>query len=562
MQKSNQKKINEYFKNIFTTNNIRIACHILPYLDYKDVIFLSKVCKSFHKIIRSHKAMKFYIIKGKISPEDRYLFYITNLNLTQTKTTIETELYEHNIKDNYYQKILVLANDLYQKDKKFKKVCDEIGRDLHRTFYIEKFKTGNGRLMLKNVLTAVGYVRPEIGYCQGMNFIAGALVNLIDNEEKCFWIFLCFIDNIQLNLLYLKNMPDFLIRVYQLKKLIEFYFPKLGMHLKRNQINIDLFFSKWLLNIFSNYLPFDVLYNIWDVFIIDKWKALFKFCMILLDFMKEKLMKMDLNSFSQYFRSNELLTSLSFEEIIKHYNEYKITNKKLKELREDYFIDQVQTKLDNPNTEWEDDQKQLVINYQKELENHLLMIEEPIETLQKKIEKMNKDYEYKLEKYEKQFEIVSNLAIKIDAKNEVKTGYENILKRINNNNGNNDDNKNENNNRENKINSINDDKKNNEGIIGSILNFFTIDNSENAKIQKKIKDINKNIDEKNKLLDYNQKLLDKYKKELEICKNEQNMLQQQLETIENKSKKTKKDLLKSLSEKLKLSAKFVATSKY
>ena len=562
MKKANQKKINEYFKNIFNVNNIRIACHILPYLDYKDVIYLSKVCKSFHKTIRSHKAMKSYIIKGKISPENRYLFYITNLNLSQTKATIEAELYEHNIKDNYYQKILILSNDLYQKDKKFKKVCDEISRDLHRTFYIEKFTTGNGRSMLKNVLTAVGYVRPEIGYCQGMNFIAGALVNLIDNEEKCFWIFLCFIDNIQLNLLYLRNMPDFLIRVYQLRKLIELYFPKLGMHLKRNQINIDLFFSKWLLTIFSNYLPFEVLYNIWDVFIIDKWKALFKFCMILLDFMKEKLMKMDLNSFSQYFRSNDLLTSLSFEEIIKHYNEYKITNKKLKELREDYFIEQVQTKLDNPNTEWEDDQKELVINYQKELENHLIMIEEPIETLQKKIEKINKDYEYKLEKYEKQFEIVSNLAIKIDAKNEVKTGYENILKRINNNNGNNDDNKNENSNNENKINNINDDKKNNEGIIGSIINFFTVDNSENAKIQKKIKDINKNIDEKNKLLDSNQKLLDKYRKELEICKNEQNMLQQQLETIENKSKKTKKDLLKNLSEKLKLSAKFVATNKY
>ena len=175
---------------------------------------------------------------------------------------------------------------------------------------------------------------------------------------------------------------------------------------------------------------------------------------------------------------------------------------------------------------------------------------------------MNKDYVYKLEKYEKQFEIVSNLAIKIDEKNEVKTGYKNILKRINNNNGNNDDNKNENNNKEKKINCINDDKKNNEGIIDSIFNFFTIDNSENAKIQKKIKDINKNIDEKNKLLDSNQKLLDKYKKELEICKNEQHMLQQQLETIENKSKKTKKDLLKNLSEKLKLSAKFVATSKY
>ena len=553
----NTNKVNEYFKNIFIKENIKIACYILPYLNYKDVIFLSKVCKSFHSIIRSHKAMKSYIIKGKISPEDRYLFYITNLDLSQTKSLIETEVYEYKIKDNIYQQVLILANELYSKDKKFKKVCDEIGRDLHRTFYIEKFRTGNGRIMLKNVLTAVGFLRPEIGYCQGMNFIAGALVNLLDNEEKCFWIFLCFIDNIKLNLLYLRNMPDFLIRVYQLKKLIEFYFPKLGNHLKRNQINIDLFFSKWLLTIFSNYLPFEVLYNVWDVFIIDKWKALFKFCMILLDFMKDKLIKMDLNAFSQYFRSSELLTSLSYEEIIRHYNDYKITNKKLKELREDYFMEQVQIKLDNPNTEWEDDQKQLVANYRKDLENHLFLIKEPIENLQKKIEKINKDYEYKLEKYEKQFEIVSNLTIKIDAKNEVKTGYENILKRLYNNNEKNEDNKNENNNNEN-----NNDKKNNESIFGTIINFFSYDNSENAKIQKKIKDINKNIDEKNKSLENNQKLLNKYKNELEICKNEKNMLQQQLENYENNSKKTKKDLLKNLSEKLKLSAKFVATSKY
>jgi hypothetical protein len=462
----NCQKINDYFKYIFTINNIKITCTILPYLDYKDVLSLSKVSKSFHEIIRSHEAIKAYIIKGKITQKDRLLFYTTNLNLSQTHSMIEAELYEYNIKDNFYQNILILANDLYENDKKFKKVCDEIGRDLHRTFYIEKFRTGNGRDMLKNVLTAVGFVRPEIGYCQGMNFIAGALINLIDDEEKSFWIFLCFIDNIQLNLLYLRNMPDFLIRVYQLKKLIEFYFPKLGNHLKRNQINLDLFFSKWLLTIFSNYLPFDVLYKVWDVFIIDKWKALFKFCMILLDFMKEKLMKMDLNLFSQYFRSSELLTSLSFEEIIKHYNEYKITNKKLKELREEFFMDQVQTKLNNPNTEWEDDQKALVISYRNDLENHLLMVKEPVENLQKKIEKINKDYEYKLEKYEKQFEIVSNLTIKIDAQNEAKTGYENILKRINNKNENNNDNS------DNKISCLNsDDKKNNEGIIGSILNF-------------------------------------------------------------------------------------------
>ena len=550
-RQNDENIINNKFRSLFSSENLRITCYIIPYLTYKEVISLSKVNKSFHKTIRSHKVIKSYIIKSKLQPESRLLFYSTNLNLSSIKFTIEQELSEYKIKDNYYQKILSLAKEVYNKDKKFKKICDEIDRDLHRTFYNKKFTKGNGRQMLRNVLASIGFIRPEIGYCQGMNFIGGALINLIDNEEKCFWIFLSFIDNINLNLLYLKNMPDFLIRVYQLKKFMEFYFPKLYNHLRRTQINIDLFFSKWLLTIFANYFPFDVLYKVWDVFIIDKWKALFKFCMIILFFMKEDMMKMDLGMFFDYFRSDEVLTSLSFEQMIKHYNDYKITNKKLKELKEDYYVSQVEAKLNNPNTEWEDDQNEYVINYKKELEYHLKMVKEPMDNLLKKIEKIDKEYDIKLEKYDKQFDIVSKLKIEIDAKNEVKTGYENILKNLENSNIIN----NENNDNNNKLN-------NTEGILGSIKSFFTTDNSENAKIQKKIKDINKILEEKIKNLNYNEKILDKYKNELEKSRNEQNLLKQQLLNMEKNSNKTKKDLLKNLSEKLKLSAKFVATSKY
>ena len=550
-RQNDENTINNKFRSLFSSENLRITCYIIPYLTYKEVISLSKVNKSFHKTIRSHKVIKSYIIKSKLQPESRLLFYSTNLNLSSIKLTIEQELSEYKIKDNYYQKILSLAKEAYNKDKKFKKICDEIDRDLHRTFYNKKFTKGNGRQMLRNVLASIGFIRPEIGYCQGMNFIGGALINLIDNEEKCFWIFLSFIDNINLNLLYLKNMPDFLIRVYQLKKFMEFYFPKLYNHLRRTQINIDLFFSKWLLTIFANYFPFDVLYKVWDVFIIDKWKALFKFCMIILFFMKEDMMKMDLGMFFDYFRSDEVLTSLSFEQMIKHYNDYKITNKKLKELKEDYYVSQVEAKLNNPNTEWEDDQNEYVINYKKELEYHLKMVKEPMDNLLKKIEKIDKEYDIKLEKYDKQFDIVSKLKIEIDAKNEVKTGYENILKNLENNNIIN----NENNDNNNKLN-------NTEGILGSIKSFFTTDNSENAKIQKKIKDINKILEEKIKNLNYNEKILDKYKNELEKSRNEQNLLKQQLLNMEKNSNKTQKDLLKNLSEKLKLSAKFVATSKY
>ena len=84
--------------------------------------------------------------------------------------------------------------------------------------------------MLINVLSALAFIRPEIVYCQGMNFIAGTLIELIDEEEKIFWRFLSFIDNIDLNLLFLKNMQDYSLRVFQLNYFIKKYYPKLYTH--------------------------------------------------------------------------------------------------------------------------------------------------------------------------------------------------------------------------------------------------------------------------------------------------------------------------------------------
>ena len=46
-----------------------------------------------------------------------------------------------------------------------------------------------GRNKLYNVLIAYANFDPEVGYCQGMNFIVGMLVLHILNEEDAFWCF-------------------------------------------------------------------------------------------------------------------------------------------------------------------------------------------------------------------------------------------------------------------------------------------------------------------------------------------------------------------------------------
>ena len=155
------------------------------------------------------------------------------IDINKTKDLIFKELIDYNINDKFYENILKLAKEEKQKkDNPFIKVCEEIGRDITRTFYTDKFVNGNGKEMIDNILTASVFIVPELGYCQGMNFIAGALVSYIDEEKIAFYILLTFIDDIELNLLYLKNMPDYSIRVYQLNYFIKKFFPKLNVHFK------------------------------------------------------------------------------------------------------------------------------------------------------------------------------------------------------------------------------------------------------------------------------------------------------------------------------------------
>ena len=85
-----------------------------------------------------------------------------------------------------------------------KQVYDEIGRDLNRTFHTDKFDSVEGQNELDRILSTVAYVRPEIGYCQGMNFVVAALLTILDNEEFTFWTFIVFLDEFELSSLYLK----------------------------------------------------------------------------------------------------------------------------------------------------------------------------------------------------------------------------------------------------------------------------------------------------------------------------------------------------------------------
>lgn len=141
-------------------------------------------------------------------------------------------------------------------------------------------------------------------------------------------------------------MPDYSIRIYQMNFYIKKYFPELFYHFKKHQINPDIFFSKWILTIFSSYLPFPILAKVWDTFLVDKWKAIFKFSLCILKDLYPQIIKMDLNAISVFFREKSRTLHKNFQKLYKYSLEFKVTNKELKVLREDFFLNQVKKKLD------------------------------------------------------------------------------------------------------------------------------------------------------------------------------------------------------------------------
>lgn len=74
---------------------------------------------------------------------------------------------------------------------------DSIKIDLPRTFPDNiYFENHNIRYQLFNVLVAYAHHNKEVGYCQGLNYIAGLILIITKNEEWTFWLLKVLLDNI------------------------------------------------------------------------------------------------------------------------------------------------------------------------------------------------------------------------------------------------------------------------------------------------------------------------------------------------------------------------------
>ena len=143
----------------------------------------------------------------------------------------------------------------------------DITKDLDRTYPGHAlFDSPAGVASLRRVLSAFASGQPSIGYCQSLNFIAGALLLFFD-ECAAYQT----LSGIALNLLppnyFDRRLTGLQVDQRVLKHLVGVLLPKVHKQFTALNFDLQIISSQWFLALFLNQLPFESVFRIWDVII-------------------------------------------------------------------------------------------------------------------------------------------------------------------------------------------------------------------------------------------------------------------------------------------------------
>ena len=87
-------------------------------------------------------------------------------------------------------------------------------------------------------------------------------------------------------------------------QLIKFYMYKFFQHLRKVQMTTDFFTNKWFMTLFACFLPFCLTQVIFDMFLMEGWRAIFRVGLAMLMEMEATLVEMDMPEMCMYFQQN------------------------------------------------------------------------------------------------------------------------------------------------------------------------------------------------------------------------------------------------------------------
>lgn len=192
--------------------------------------------------------------------------------------------------------------------------------DLGRTFPTHQYfsaQLGAGQLSLYNLLKAYSLLDTEVGYCQGISFVAGVLL-LHMSEEQAFDMLKFLMYDLGIRQQYRPDMVSLQIQMYQLSRLLHDYHRDLYNHLEEHEICPSLYAAPWFLTLFASQFPLSFVSRIFDFVFVQGTGVIFKVALCLLSSHEGEIVECDsFESIVDYLKTTlPALTQIQMEQTI------------------------------------------------------------------------------------------------------------------------------------------------------------------------------------------------------------------------------------------------------
>ena len=204
---------------------------------------------------------------------------------------------------------------------------------------------------ISNILNSISKLNEQIKYCQGMNYIVSFLLEILNNEEETFYIFLSFFKSTEYSLIFEKDLDKLKCFFYIFQRLISLYEPEIYNLFNSNSININYFLPHWFITLFLSsrqYLnqeetPYSLI-RILDNFFVGSWKNLMKVGIFILHSCEENLRKMKYEEMLSYLineiKKFDLFSEGKLELLEKCFFDKRISKKLIHLIEDEYRQDE------------------------------------------------------------------------------------------------------------------------------------------------------------------------------------------------------------------------------
>ena len=341
---SEKKRYYELLIDIYMNRNYVFNLKKLSLKDPKDEI-LAKICliSNTAKFLPKENLLNLLVIKKGITKEIKKNIFRNilsqNLSIDERVRIWGLMLDIKKIKTQYnYEEIRnkllkLIENKELPTDSIIFKNLSIIELDVKRTFFLNKKETVKLQNILNNILISLIYSFKEVGYFQGMNYIAAFFMQIFDfNEAETFYYMLAIEKNTKFKELFENNLYMMTLFFKVFEKILKVNMPEIYHHEINNQVNTNYYMPPWFLTLFTFYAEkfnkenvpkFVVL--VMENFFLNGWSAIFNAGYTIIKYLRDNILVMKADTLMNF-----MVNTFGKEEILKPENFETIKNKYIK----------------------------------------------------------------------------------------------------------------------------------------------------------------------------------------------------------------------------------------